>query len=91
MGKRVLAVAKAKLCIWLGSDSKAPMATEKCDFPISVSFYTIEILFCVILKRICAIHKKSILVCYAVKFLQRCLHCSGCLLVFFYSKGPPGT
>lgn len=44
------------------------------------SLYTTETLFCVILKRICAIHKMSILVCYAIKFLQRCSHCNGCLV-----------
>lgn len=40
---------KLDLRRWLGDDSKAPMAKEKCDIPTSVSFYTIEILFCVIL------------------------------------------
>lgn len=60
---------KPDLWQWLGDDAKAPMAKEKCDIPTSVSFCTIEMLFCAILKRICAIHKMSILICHAVEFL----------------------
>lgn len=65
------------------------MAKKECYIPMPVSFCTIEILFCVTLKKICQ-YINSCLLCSNI-FADRYVHIVMGICCFLYSQGPPGT